>query len=180
MKSSMHKTFVILAVLVLAAASRTLAGELNVAVILFPEKKTAEELNTALEGIQLASITDADRTQTKVPYLQAGYVRALMTASVPRGTNFTTKARLGIYRGELVGHLGQNNVNGSITVIEGVKGGIRSYLKSVYPVSGYLPTGQARVLTIGEIKGKKTRVVKDLVTTESYFFTTAVIAQYTN
>ena len=51
-----------------------LAGQLDVAVIQFPEQKSLAELQSAFATVNLFEMTNADRTRTANPYLKGGYV----------------------------------------------------------------------------------------------------------
>ena len=61
-----------LAAFLLIQAVAASATEIDLALIQFPEPKTAEALNEALKKVDLSAITNADRTMTKEPALQYG------------------------------------------------------------------------------------------------------------
>jgi hypothetical protein len=68
----------------------------------------------------------------------------------------------------------------SISLMEGVKAGLRTFQKKVYTGSGPLPPGSPHVLGVRQIKGRSPNVLKGQTKMESYFLTTVVLAQYTN
>ena len=64
--------FICLAVLAFGLAAN--ASQLDLAIVQFPEPKTAGELDAALAKVDLAEITNSNRIMTKESYLKGGYV----------------------------------------------------------------------------------------------------------
>jgi hypothetical protein len=58
----------------LIQAVAAFASQIDLALIQFPEPKTAEELNEALAKVNLIEITNSNRTMTKQRALQNGTV----------------------------------------------------------------------------------------------------------
>ena len=115
------------------------AGRLDVAIIQFPEEKTPAELDSTLAKVNLFEITNADRTRTTQPYLKGGYVLFAQRLPASPGSRFATATRLKNASAEVEGQLGAGSVSVSITLMEGVKAGLRTFQKKVYSGSGALP-----------------------------------------
>lgn len=166
----------------LLAAFSTLAslvaGHLDVAVIQFPEEKTLAELQSALAKVNLYEITNADRTRTTEPYLKGGYVLFAQRLPASPGSTFTTATRLKNASAHVEGYFGPGNLSVSISIMEGVKAGLRTFQKKTYTGSGSLPPGSPHVLGIRQFQGRLPSVVKGAAKMESYFLTTVVVAQY--
>ncbi len=156
------------------------AGRLDLAVIQFPEPKTAEELNAALANVSLFDLSDADRTRTDEPYLKGGYVIFAQSVGATPGAKFSSITRLKNDRVDVEGQLGSGSISVSITTIEGVKAGLRSIESRVYRGEGPLSGGAPRVLSIRQIKGKAPHVEKGQAKMRTYDLTTVLIAQYKN
>ena len=167
----------------LLALSATLAplsaGRLDIAVIQFPETKTAGELNAALAGQSLFEITNSNRTMTKESYLKGGYVLFAQSLTVNRGSAFSSVTRIKNERADVQGTLSANTLSLSIELMEGVKAGLRSFQNKLYSGSAALPSGAPSVLSIRTIRGKAPKVNKGIAKMETYELTTATIAQYT-
>jgi len=144
------------------------AAQLDLAVVQFPEVKTTAELNAALAGLNLAEITNADRTITSIPYLQGG--RVLFFQSAPSTASLKSSARLGNSRAEVTGAFKNNSLQVEIRLSEGVDAGLRRFSNRLYSGSASLSTGSPRVLAVRTITGKtnsvskEKAVVKDTVT----------------
>ncbi len=154
------------------------AGRLDVAIIQFPEEKTPAELDSTLAKVNLFEITNADRTRTTQPYLKGGYVLFAQRLPASPGSRFATATRLKNASAEVEGQLGAGSVSVSITLMEGVKAGLRTFQKKVYSGSGALPPGSPRVLGVRQIRGRFPSIVKGQTKMESYNQTTVIIAQY--
>jgi len=163
----------------LLALSPLPAGQLDVAVIQFPEEKTPEELNAAFSGQSLAEITNSNRTMTKEAYLKGGYVLFTQSLPVGRGTGFKSSTRIKDARADVDGWLGGGDLDVTITLMEGVEAGLRSFQKTNYRGRGPLATGSPRVLSMKQVKGKAPSVVKGKTKIDRYMYTTVVVAQYT-
>lgn len=154
------------------------AGQLDVAVVQFPEEKAPAELERALANVDLFEMTYADRTRTTHPYLKGGSVLFAQRLSALPGSRFSTLTRLKNASADIGGHLGADAISVSISLMEGVKAGLRTFQKKVYTGSGPLPPGSPHVLAVRQIRGRSPNVVKGQTKMESYFLTTVVLAQY--
>ncbi|HEY5706574.1 MAG TPA: hypothetical protein VIS96_13480 [Terrimicrobiaceae bacterium] len=154
------------------------AGRLDVAIIQFPEQKAAAELESALAKVNLFEMTNADRTRTTHPYLKAGYVLFGQRLPVSPGLNFWTTTRLKNASAGVEGRLETGRVSISISLMEGVKAGLRTFQKKVYTGAGPLPPGPPRLLAIRQVSGRFPSIVKGHAKMESYHQTTVVVAQY--
>jgi len=134
------------------------ATQLDLAGIQFPEVKTAAELNAALAGLNLAALTNADRTLTNVPYLKGGTV--LFTQSLPSTASLNSATRLGNSRAEVTGAFKNNSLHVEIRLSEGVDAGLRRFSSRIYSGSAPLSTGAPRVLAVRTITGKTNSVSK--------------------
>ena len=133
--------------------------QLDLAVIQFPEVKTAAELNAALASVNLAEITNADRTLTNVPYLKGGTV--LFTQSLPSAASLNSATRLGNSRAEVTGGFKNNSLHVELRLSEGVDAGLRRFSSRIYSGSAPLSTGAPQVLAVRTITGKTNSVSKD-------------------
>jgi hypothetical protein len=154
------------------------AGQLDVAVIQFPEQKSPAELQSAFARVNLFELTDADRTQTANAYLRGGYVLFAQRFRAVPGSSFSTSTRLKNASAQVTGRLNHASLALSIALTEGIKAGLRGFQKKVYTGSGPLPAGPARVLGVRQMRGRSPNFVKDQTRMRSYFLTTVVVAQY--
>lgn len=134
------------------------AGQLDLAIVQFPEVKTASELNAALASVNLAEMTNADRTVTKVPYLQGGKV--LFFQSAPTVARIISSTRLGNARADVEGSLKNHSLQLEIRLSEGVDAGLRRFSSRTYSGSAPLPVGAPRVVAVRTIVGKTNSVTK--------------------
>jgi hypothetical protein len=155
-----------------------MAGQLDVAVVQFPEEKTPAELEKALAKVDLFELTNADRTRTAHAYLKGGYVLFAQRLPASPGSSFSTLTRLKNASGDLEGHMSTGTISVSVSLMEGVKEGLRTFQKKVYTGSGPLRPGSPHVLGVRQIKGHAPNVVKGQTKMERYFLTTVVLAQY--
>lgn len=173
------RTVSVLILTVLLTFSNLTAGHLDVAVIQFPEEKTPEQLNAALAGLNLAEMTNSNRTMTRESYLKGGYVLFTQSLPVNRGTGFQSSTRIKDARADIEGWLGGGDLDVTISLMEGVQAGLRSFQKSTYRGRGPLATGTPRVLSIKQTKGRAPSVVKGKTSIDRYVLTTVVVAQFT-
>lgn len=134
------------------------AGQLDLALVQFPEVKTAAELNAALATVNLAEMTNADRTVTKVPYLQGGKV--LFFQSAPTAGQIISSTRLGNARADVEGSFKNHFLQLEIRLSEGVDAGLRRFSTRTYSGSAPLLLGAPRVVAVRTIVGKKNSVSK--------------------
>ena len=156
------------------------AGQLDVAVVQFPEEKTPAELENALAKMDLFEMTNADRTRTAHSYLKGGHVLFAQRLFALPGSQFSTSTRLKNSSADVEVNLGAGTISVAISLMEGVKAGLRSFQKKVYTGSGPLPPGSPHVLGVRQLKGRFPNVVKGQTKMESYFLTTVVLGQYTH
>jgi hypothetical protein len=154
------------------------AGRLDIAIIQFPEEKAPAELENALAKVSISEMTSADRTRTTQPYLKGGYVLFAQRLQASPGSSFWTATRLKNASAEVQGHLEAGSVSVSISLVEGVKAGLRTFQKKVYTGSGPLPPGSPRLLGVRQIHGRFPSTVKGQTRMQSYHQTTVVVAQY--
>lgn len=128
------------------------AAQLDLAVVQFPEVKTAAELNAALAGQSLAGITNADRTVTGISYLQGG--RVLFSQSLPSSATLDSSTRLGNSRADVTGTLKNNSLQVEIRLSDGVDAGLRRFSSRSYAGSAILTAGVPQVVAIRTITGK--------------------------
>lgn len=134
------------------------AAQLDLALVQFPEVKTVEDLNAALAGVDLAEMTNADRTVTTVPYLKGG--RVLFSQSLDPAAGLDSSTRIGNSRAEVGGNLKNNFLNLEIRLSEGVDAGLRRFSSRNYKGSAKLQTGVARVVSIRVFTEKSNSVTK--------------------
>ena len=161
-----------------ATVATLAAGRLDVAVIQFPEEKAPAELESALAKTNLFEITNADRTRTTQTYLKGGSVLFAQRFPASPGSGFSTVTRLKNASAEVAGRLAAGSVSVSISLMEGVRAGLRTFQKRVYSGAGALPPGAPRVLGVRQIRGRFPSVAKGQTKMESYHQTTVVVAQY--
>jgi hypothetical protein len=77
-------------------------------------------------------------------------------------------------------NLGAGTISVAISLMEGVKAGLRSFQKKVYTGFGSWPPGSPHGLGVRQLKGQFPNVVKGQTKMESYFLTTVVLGQYTH
>ena len=148
--------FVCLAVIAFGLAAN--AAQLDLAVVQFPEVKTAGELDAALANVDLAEITNSNRVMTKEPYLKGGYV--VFAQSLPFSGSFSSSTRLSNSRADVQGQLAGGKINVKITLSEGVEAGLRRFSSRTYEANSPLLPGQTRVLSIRQISGKTTVAIR--------------------
>lgn len=167
------RIFLVLSLFALSLTAR--AAQIDIAVIQFPETKTAAELDAALANVDLAEMTNSDRTMTKEPYLKGGYV--VFAQSLPFASRFASSTRLSNNRAEVSGSAAGGRLSVSITLSEGVDAGLRRFSSRSYEGSGPLAAGQTRVLSLRQISGRTQVVVKGQPTLKETSLCSAVIAR---
>ena len=134
------------------------AGQLDLAVLQFPEVKTVEQLNAALAGANLAEITNADRTVTPVSALQGA--RVLFAQSLPSTGAIRSSTRLGNSRADVEGIYKNNSLQVEIRLTEGVDSGLRRFTSRTHAGAAPLPPGSPRVIAMRLITEKKKSATK--------------------
>lgn len=164
---------ILLAVLTLSLTAH--AGQLDLAVVQFPEGKTAAELDAALAGVQLAKITNSNRTMTSESYLKGGYV--LFAQSLPSDSRFATATRIADFRADVEGRLFSGRAAVKITLSEGVDAGLRRFSSRTYVADAPLPPGPPRVLSLRKISSRTREGVKGQTTVKDVDSCFVVIGQ---
>ncbi len=151
------------------------AGRLDIAVIQFTDKRDPDVIAEALHGVDLATITDSDRTETKVPGLSAGWVIFTQSLNVSSGGSFSSSTRLTNQRADVAGSLSGTKLSVQVTILEGVKIGLRKYKQSSYSGTGSVAGGVPQLISVARSTGK-TANSRGRVT--SFDFTTIIAAVY--
>ncbi|MFZ9920159.1 MAG: hypothetical protein ACO3FQ_03255 [Terrimicrobiaceae bacterium] len=162
------------AAIFLIQAVAAFASQIDLALIQFPETKTAEELNEALVKANLAEITNSNRTMTKERALQNGTVLFTQTIS---SSNLASSTRLENLRADVSGSYKNGRLEVEITLSEGVEAGLRSFTKRTYQGSAELPSGTTRVISLRQIVRKNTVAEKGRIEVRESETTTAIIAR---
>ena len=150
------------------------ATEIDLALIQFPEPKTAEALNEALAKVNLAEITNSNRTMTKERALQNGSV---LFAQSTAASNLVSSTRLENLRADVLGSYKNGRLEVQITLSEGVDAGLRNFSKRTYQGAADLPPGSTRVISLRLITTKKTAAEKGRIEVRELETTTAIIAR---
>ena len=158
----------------LIQAVAAFASQIDLALIQFPEPKTAEELNAALAKVNLAEITNSNRTMTKERALQNGSV---LFAQSTASSNLATSTRLENLRADVQGSYNNARLDIQITLSEGVDAGLRNFTKRTFQGAADLPPGSTRVISLRQITSKKTAAVKGRIEVRDSETTTAIIAR---
>lgn len=167
----------LLAIVLLTTILNTSAQQLDVAIIQFPELKTVEELEAALASVNLADLTNADRTMSSESYLKGGYV--VFVQSLPLVSRFASSTRLSNNRADVVGRLTGNSLALSITLSQGVAAGIRRFTTTTYEAQASVPPGQPRVMSLRQVNSKTASATKGRAELRNVTFSSATIAQIT-
>jgi len=137
------------------------AGQLEIAVIEFPDTKSADELQAAFSKVDLAEISDGDRTRTKEADLKGGYILFSQSIPLAPGNNFSSSTRIALSRADVQGTLSSSSISLNVSISEGVQAGLRRFSKRVYQGSGHFQPGIIQVLSIRQIESRKQIVLKD-------------------
>ena len=151
------------------------ASQLDLAVVQFPEVKTPGELDAALAKVNLAGITNSNRTMTSESYLKGGYV--VFAQSLPFLDHFASSTRLSNSRADVEGRVSGGRITVKITLSEGVAAGLRRYSNRIYEANAPLAPGQPRILSIRQISGKTTLAIRGQPTVTETSFCSVIIGQ---
>jgi hypothetical protein len=175
----MRPTILFAAVLSLLVAPLTAqAGRLDIAVMQFTDKRDPEAMAAALREIDLVKITDSDRTETSVPALRGGWVVFTQSIGVNPGGQFASSTRLTNQRADVSGSLNGSNLSVKISILEGVKVGLRKYTENTYEGSGSVAGGVPQLVGIRQTKNKTQTAIKGRTTITYMNFTTIIAARY--
>ncbi|MDD5198318.1 MAG: hypothetical protein PHC88_00815 [Terrimicrobiaceae bacterium] len=155
------------------------AGRLDIAVMQFTDPRDPTAMAQALNGVDLAQITDSDRTETNVPALRGGYVVFTQTLAVSPGGKFASTTRLTNQRADVSGSLNGSRLSVSIRILEGVKIGLRKFRESLYTGSASVAGGVPQLISVAQRIGKTQTAIKGRATIVSYNYTTIIAARYT-
>ncbi len=150
------------------------ALQLDLALIQFPEPKTAEQLNAALEGTRLADLANSDRTATTNPVLKGGTI--LLARSAPLSC-IDSSTRIGAIRADIQGTHRNGRLDLRITLAEGVQSGLRSFSSRTYQGSAPLPPGPPLVIALRTITSKTQTSVKGVPSVKESSSCHAILAQ---
>lgn len=162
------------AAIFLIQAVAAFASEIDLALIQFPEPKTAEALNEALAKVNLADITNSNRTMTQERTLQGG---AVLFAQRIDSSDLNSSTRIGDFRADVSGVYKNGVLDIQITMSEGVDAGLRSFKKRTFQGRAELPLGTTRVISLRSIIKKNTSAEKGRIDIRESESTTALIAR---
>lgn len=166
------------AVSLLAATLSAKAGRLDIAILQFADARDPGQIAAALQQVDLLKVTDSDRTETSVPGLRGGDVIFVQSLGVGNGA-FGSSTRLGNQRADVSGALNGSNLSVKITILQGVKVGIRKYRELNYEGSGVMAGGQAQIIGMRKSKNKSQTVIKNRSQLITYESTSVIVAKYT-
>ncbi len=153
------------------------ASQLDLAIVQFPEVKTTAELEAALANVNLAEITNSDRTMTSESYLKGGYV--VFAQSLPTSAAFASSTRISNNRAEVQGRMSGSSIAVKVTLSEGVEAGLRRFSSRTYEANSQLAPGQPRILSMRQISGKATVVTRGQSAIKETNFCSVIIGQIT-
>lgn len=133
-------------------------GEIDVAVVRFPEPKEAADLLAALEGKSLAELTDDDYLVTKDAVLRGG--RVLFAQRLEANGAFMTATRLDNASAEVSGSLRSGKLVLAVTLAEGREEGWGNHSQRSYRGKGVLRGKDPVVVSVRMITGRSQSVVK--------------------
>jgi hypothetical protein len=128
------------------------AAQLDLAVVEFPEPKTVEQLAAALPKCQLSDLTNSDRTVTKNPDLESGYV--LFSQSFPASPEVQSTTRMKSSRVEVSSRLQNGMLQVQITLSEGNDSGLHLFTKRVYQGQAPFKPGSPQVISLRQFTAK--------------------------
>jgi hypothetical protein len=164
------------ALTLLAALPSVHAGRLDIAVIQFSDKREPQLIIDGLREVNLAKITNSDRTETNVPGLRGGWVIFTQSLGVAPGGSFSSSTRLGSQRADVSGSLKGDQLSVQIAIQEGVKVGLRKYRERSYSGSNSVAGGVPQLISITRSTNKTANLKGRVTVTES---STIVAAIYT-
>jgi hypothetical protein len=167
------------AVSLLLATFSARAGQLTVAVMQFSDERNLTVVGQSLNAVDLAAITDSDRTETNEPGLRGGWVIFAQTLNVNPGGRFAGSTRLANQRADVSGSLNGSQLDVRINILEGVKVGLRKHRENTYEASGSVAGGVPQLIGVRQSKGKTQTAIKGRSNIVSVNFTTIIAAKYT-
>jgi hypothetical protein len=175
------RTLVLLAAVVsfLAAPLTAQAGRLDIFILQFVDERDQASIEEALGKVDMLKVTNSDRTETSVKGLRGGNVIFVQSLPISTGQNFASSTRLDNRRADVSGTLSGSSVSVRVTLMEGVKVGLRKYKEFVYEGAGAIGGGVPHLISINRSTNKTMEMVKDRQRTITYDSTTIIIAQYT-
>lgn len=153
------------------------AGRLDLVVLQFSDARDLDAVSAALREVDLLKISDSDRTETSVPALRGGWVVFTQSIGIGGGA-FGNSTRLSNERADVSGSLNGTNLSVQITILEGVKVGLRQYTERTYQGSGSVAGGYPQIVGVRQSKGKTQEAIKGRSKIVETNFTTLVIARY--
>ncbi len=177
MSRSLLRSLALLVAAVLPAS--VFAGRLDIAIIQFTDARSQGDLAAGLAKVDLFKVTDSDSTETSEPALRGGHVIFAQSLPATPGASFTTSTRLTNQRADVSGSLSGSNLAVEITILEGVKVGLRKFQQSSYSASGSVAGGVPVIIGIKQSSGKTQSAIKGKAKVISYDFTSVIVAHYT-
>jgi len=176
------RTFALLAVVVVSLLSLShtaQAGRLDIFILQFIDDRDQASIEEALGKVDMLKVTNSDRTETSVKGLRGGNVIFVQSLPISAGQSFSSSTRLDIRRADVSGTLGGSSVSVRVTLMEGVKVGLRKYKEYVYEGAGAIGGGVPHLISIQRSSNKTMEMIKDRQRTITYDSTTIMVAQYT-
>lgn len=163
----------------LASPLSAYAGRLDIAILQFKDKRDTAAMADALHTVDLMKISDSDRTETTVPALRGGDVVFTQSIGVGSGGKFANSTRLTNQRADVSGSLNGSTLSVQITILEGVKVGLRKYRQNTYSGSASVAGGVPQLISVRQVSGKTQTAIKGRAQIISYDYTSIIAACYT-
>lgn len=128
------------------------AAQLHLAVVEFPEPKTTEQLASALVNCRLSDLTNSDRTVTKNPDLESGYV--LFSQSYPSAPDVQSSTRIKSSRVDVSSRLQNGMLQVQITLSEGKDSGLHLFTQRVFQGQAPFKPGSPQVISLRKLTTK--------------------------
>jgi hypothetical protein len=145
----------------------------------FADKREPADIVAGLGKVDLVKITDSDRTETNVTGLRGGWVVFAQSLGITPGGSFASSTRLTNQRADVAGSLNGSNLSVKISILEGVKVGLRKFTENSYEGSGSVAGGVPQLISIRQTKNKTQTSIKGRTTITHMNFTTIIAARYT-
>lgn len=176
----MRTSVLLAAVVSLLTTSLTAhAGRLDVFILQFTDDREQALIEEALPKVEMLKVTNSDRTETSVKGLRGGNVVFVQSLPISAGQNFASSTRLDNRRADVSGSLSGSSVSVKVTLMEGVKVGLRKFKEFTYEGAGAVGGGVPHLISIQRSTNTSMTMVKDRQKTITYDSTTIMIAQYT-
>jgi len=151
------------------------AAQLDLAVVEYPKPKTVEQLTAALTKCQLSDLTNSDRTVTKNPDLESGYV--LFSQSFPAAPEVQSLTRIKSSRVEVSSRLQNGILQVQITLSEGKDSGLHLFTQRVFQGQAPFKPGSPQVISLRQFTAKSKIVSKNHSDFKETASTITILAQ---